>query len=82
MMPIHPDELLFETDDATCAVTVLRHYDAVTGEPRIRVELTLWNHDTTFVYSLSQAARLADVLGQAVSRAIEQERLNGRPVKR
>jgi hypothetical protein len=68
MMPPPPDDVLFEIDDATCAVTVLRHYDAVTGEPRVRVELTLWNTDTTFVYSL------ADALGQAVSRAIEQER--------
>ena len=64
-----PDDLLFELEDRTADITVTRHYDAVTDEPRIRVELMPRGSDTAFVYSLVDAGHLAHIILQAVAMA-------------
>lgn len=64
-----PDDLLFEIEDRTADITVTRHYDRVTGEPRIRVELMPRGSDTTFVYSMVDAIHLAYTILRAVRRA-------------
>lgn len=65
------DEVIFETEDTFGALTFTRHYDAVSGEPRIRAQLTPWKSEgVCYAMSVEQLADLGKFIIMAI-RALE-----------